>query len=81
MQNADRIVDKPSSKLFRKIRKVIETVGSHLTERFQITKIRVHDLRHFQPRLIKKILAHRTIVYLNLQLNRKPLDLDGQIAF
>ncbi len=53
----EAIIDKSISKLFRKIRKVVETVGSHLTERFQITKIRVHDLWHFQHRLIRKILA------------------------
>lgn len=81
MPQTDDLVDKPTSKLFRKIRKVIETVGSHLTERFQITKIRVHDLWHFQHRLIRKILAHTVMVFLNLQLNRKPLDLDGLIAF
>lgn len=35
---------KATRKMFGKIRKVIETVGSHLTERFNLNKIRVHDL-------------------------------------
>lgn len=80
MKNQDEIpIDKITSRLFRKIRKVIETVGSHLTERLNITKIRVDDLWHFQNRLIRKILTHTVAVFLNLQLNRKPLDLDGLV--
>jgi hypothetical protein len=72
-------IAKTTSNIYRKIRKVIETVNSHLTERLNITKIRVHDLWHFQSRLIRKILAHTVAVFLNLQLNRKPLDLDGLV--
>ncbi|MDQ3322193.1 MAG: IS982 family transposase [Acidobacteriota bacterium] len=71
--------DKTTAKLFGKVRKVIETVGSHLTERFNLNKIRVRDLWHFQSRLIRKILAHTVAVFLNLQLKRKPLDLDGLV--
>jgi len=70
---------KTTSKMYRKIRKIVETVNSHLTERLNITKIRVHNLWHFQSRLIRKILAHTVAVFLNLQLNRKPLDLDGLV--
>lgn len=36
-----------------------------------------HDLWHFQHRLIRKVLAHTVGVFLNLQLGRQPLDLDG----
>jgi len=61
------------------LRKYVETVGSHLTERFSIDRIRVHDLWHFQHRLIRKILAHTICVFLNLILNRPPLDLDGLV--
>ncbi len=61
-------------------RKWVETVGSHLTERFGVTRIRVRDLWHYQHRLIRKILAHTVVVFLNLQLGRKPLDLDGLVA-
>ncbi len=45
-------VDKITAKFFWKTRKVIETIGSHLTERFNLNKIRVRDLWHFQSRLI-----------------------------
>jgi hypothetical protein len=62
-----------------RLRKGVETVGSHLTERFAVTRIRVHDLWHFQHRLIRKVLAHTIGVFLNLQLGRAPLDLDGLV--
>jgi hypothetical protein len=47
----------------RRIRKRIETVGSHLTERFKTDHIRAHDLWHFQRRLIRKILAHACLCF------------------
>ena len=59
------------------VRKRIETVGSQLTQRFAIDRIRVRDIWHYQLRLIRKILAHTVAVFLNLQLGHKPLDLDG----
>ncbi len=67
-------------KFCSRIRKIVETVGSHLTERFAVAKIRVHDLWHFQHRLIRKVLAHTMMVFLNLQLGRNPLDLDGLVS-
>jgi hypothetical protein len=67
-------------KMCARWRKRVETVGSHLSERFGIGRIRVRDLWHFQHRLIRKILAHTVGVFLNLQLGRKPLDLDGLVA-
>lgn len=62
------------------LRKGVETVGSHLTERFAVARIRVHDLWHFQHRLIRKVLAHTVGVFINLQLGRPPLDLDGLVT-
>jgi Transposase DDE domain len=67
-------------KFCSRIRKIVETVGSHLTERFAVARIRVHDLWHFQHRLIRKVLAHTVMVFLNLQLGRDPLDLDGLVT-
>lgn len=61
-------------------RKRIETVGSQLTEHFAVARIRVHDLWHFQHRLIRKVLAHTVAVFLNLQLGRPPLDLDDLVT-
>ncbi|MCL4304197.1 MAG: IS982 family transposase [Anaerolineae bacterium] len=62
------------------LRKRVETVGSQLTERFAIARIRVRNLWHYQHRLIRKILAHTIGVFLNLQWGRNPLDLDGLLA-
>ena len=112
----------------RRWRKPVETVASHLTERFHIAiavqksffrmslrgtkqsptlqgdflggrtpprndiemrlertyleiyKTRAHDLWHYQNRLIRKVLAHTVCVFLNLQLGRPPLDLDGLVT-
>jgi hypothetical protein len=61
-------------------RKVVETVGSHLTERFAVARIRVHDLWHYQHRVIRKVLAHTVGVFLNLTFGRQPLDLDGLVS-
>lgn len=64
----------------KRVRKFVETVGSHLTERFGVDQIRVHDLWHFQHRLIRKVLAHTVCVFLNLMFGRPPLDLDGLVV-
>jgi hypothetical protein len=60
-------------------RKLVETVGSQLTERFQITKIKVKDLWHYQNRIFRKILSHTVGVFLNLQNGNKGLQL-AQLA-
>ncbi len=67
-------------KACKRIRKRVETVGSQLTERFGIARIRVRDLWHYQHRLIRKVLAHTVAVFLNLQLGRPPLDLDDLVT-
>ncbi len=67
-------------KFCSRIRRIVETVGSHLTERFAVARIRVHDLWHFQHRLIRKVLSHTVMVFLNLKLGRDPLDLDGLVS-
>lgn len=56
-------------------RKLIETVGSQLVERFQISKIKVKDLWHYQNRIFRKILSHTVGVFLNLQKGNKPIQL------
>ena len=56
-------------------RKLVETVGSQLTERFQISKIKVKDLWHYQNRIFRKILSHTIGVYLNMQNGNKALQL------
>jgi len=60
-------------------RKLVETVGSQLSERFQITKIKVKDLWHYQNRIFRKILSHTVGIFLNIQNGNKPLQL-AQLA-
>jgi hypothetical protein len=79
-KNMQTDLPKPLLRFCKRIRKFVETVGSHLTERFQIDQMRVHDLWHFQHRLIRKILAHTVCVFLNLMFGRPPLDLDGLVS-
>lgn len=70
----------PIRRFSKRRRKLIETVGSHLTERYQIADTRAHDLWHYQHRLIRKVLSHTICVFLNLQLGRPPLHLDDLVA-
>ena len=79
-KNMKTALPEPLLKFCRRIRKRIETVGSQLTGRFRADHIRVHDLWHFQHRLIRKILAHTVCVFINLTFNRPPLDLDELVA-
>lgn len=67
-------------KICARWRKCVEAVDSHLTERFAMARIRVHDLWHYQQRVSRKMLAHTVGVFLNLRLGRSPLDLDGLVA-
>ena len=79
-KNMTSVLPRPLLKFCKRVRKCVETVGSHLTERFGVDNIRVHNLWHFQHRLIRKILAHTVCVFLNLSFNRPALDLDGLIT-
>lgn len=63
-------------RLTQRWRKRIETVASHLTQRFQMTQSRTRDIWHYFHRLVRHILAHTVCVFLNLLLGRPPLDLD-----
>lgn len=76
---AKRLPD-PVYQACKRWRKLIETVGSHLTERYHIATTRAHDLWHYQNRLIRKVLSHTICVFINLQLGRSPLDLDDLVV-
>lgn len=59
---------------FRKgIRRLIETVGSQLSERFNIKRILARDLWHLTNRIFRKILAHSLCVLFCVRENLKPL--------
>ncbi len=71
---------RPLRRLCSRLRKRIETVGSQLTERFQIDATRAHDLWHYQHRLIRKILAHTLCVFMNLLDHKPPLQLEALLS-
>lgn len=54
--------------------------GAGRAARFIPPRIRVRDLWHYQQRLIRKILAHTVVVFLNLEAGRPPLDLDDLVT-
>ena len=49
-KNMTAVLPKPLLRFCKYVRKRVETVGSHLTQRFGIDRIRAHDLWHFQLR-------------------------------
>jgi hypothetical protein len=64
----------------RPIRRLIETVYAQLVERFHIQALKVRDAWHLHNLWATKILAHSICVWLNIRLDRKPLDLDGLVT-
>lgn len=79
-KNMTHQLPKPLRKLVGKWRKLVETVGSHLSQRFHITLTRARDLWHYQNRLIRKVLSHTVCVFINLQMGRSPLHLDDLVT-
>lgn len=63
------------------LRRLIETVTAQLVDRFHITTMKARDAWHLLNLWITKILAHTICVFLNIQLNRDPLDFDGLVAY
>lgn len=63
------------------IRRLIETVNGQLEEQFSIKKTTARDLWHLINRIIRKILSHTLCVFLNLSLNRNPLNIKGIVNY
>ena len=64
--------------------------GAQLPQRFQVARMRVRDAWHLQNLWTTKILAHtvcllarcaQASVFLNIQLQRDPLDFEGLVRF
>jgi len=64
-----------------RLRRLIETVYAQLVQRFHIQTMKVRDAWHLQSLWTTKILTHSIGVWLNIRLNRKPLDFDGLVEF
>ena len=63
-----------------KTRRLVETVIGQLSDQFHIEKVRARDLWHLTSRVARKVLAHTIGVFLNRQLGRAPLQLEGLIT-
>ena len=61
------------------LRRLVETVIGQLAGRFSVEKVWARDLWHFTNRLTRKVLSHTMCVFLNRQLGREPLQLDGLV--
>ena len=74
--------DRPASQIRfgQKIRRLIETVNSQLSERFHFEQIRCRDIWHLNSRVNRKILAHTLCCWLNHKLGRQLLQFDGLIC-
>ena len=62
-----------------RLRRRIETVYAQLVQRFHVQTMKVRDAWHLQSLWTTKILTHSICVWLNIRLQRKPLDLEGLV--
>jgi len=63
-----------------RLRRLIETVGSQLTERFNVQRMKARKGWTLLAKWFRKILAHTVCVWLNILNGRDPLDLDGLVT-
>jgi hypothetical protein len=57
-------------------RRRIETVFSQLVERYQVKRVRAHDLWHLASRLLRCVLSHTCAILLCQQTGLPPLQFD-----
>ena len=63
----------------QRVRRLIETVNSQLTERFHFERIHCRDVWHLTRRVNRKILAHPLFCWLNRKLGRSLLQFEGLV--
>jgi len=61
-------------------RRLVETVIGQLTTQFHFEKIRARDTWHLTSRIARKVLAHTLGIFINRQIGRSDLQLEGLIA-
>lgn len=67
-------------RLLQRVRKRVETVISQLEQRFGLATLRARDPWHLTNQVARKILAHTLAIWLNLRLEREPLQFDGLVT-
>ncbi len=63
-----------------RIRYPIDTVFGQLVQRCQVKQVWARDLWHLGSRLLRKVLMHSIAVWLNIQLDNKPLQLHKLVS-
>lgn len=69
-----------ASKLQLARRKIVETVISQLTGRFNLHTINARDLWHLTSRVARKILAHTVCCFISIMIGNEPLQMDMLLA-
>jgi hypothetical protein len=67
-------------KLMKDQRRIVETVIGQLSERFNIEKVRARNTWRLGIRFMRKILAHTIGIFLNKELGRPLLQLEGLVG-
>ena len=68
------------SHLLSNLRYRIDTVFGQLIDRFGIREVGAKDLWHMASRLLRAVLSHTLMVYLNIQQGNEPLQLEKLLA-
>ncbi|NJR41807.1 MAG: IS982 family transposase [Akkermansiaceae bacterium] len=66
--------------LLLRLRRLIETVNSQLSERFHFEKVWARDRWHLTSRINRKVLAHTVCCFLNHQMGRELLHFDTLVV-
>jgi hypothetical protein len=72
--------DRQRSARLSAVRYRIETSNGQLAERYGIKRTWAKDLWHLCHRVIRKVLSHTALAFLNLRAGRQPLQLDALAA-
>jgi hypothetical protein len=67
-------------KVMKNQRRIVETVIGQLAERFNIEKVRSRNILRIGNRFMRKILAHTIGMFLNKELGRPLLQLEGLVG-
>lgn len=66
--------------LLQRLRRLIETVNSQLSERFHFERVWARDRWHLTSQINRKILAHTVCCFLNQQMGRELLHFDTLVC-
>lgn len=67
-------------KLMKDQRRIVETVIGQLADRFNIEKVKARNIWRLGNRFMRKILAHTIGIFLNKNLGRPMLQLEGLVG-